>query len=37
MLEGLGILVAEDERQGELRPAAQKPGALQRFLDERDD
>ena len=37
MREGLGILVGGDERQGELRPAAQKPGALQRFLDERDD
>ena len=37
MLEGLGILVRESERADELRPIAQRPGALQRFLDERDD
>ena len=37
VLEGLGVLVGGDDRQGELRPVARKPGALQRFLDERDD
>ncbi len=37
MLEGLGILVRESERADELRPVAQRPGALQRFLDERED
>ena len=37
MLEGLGILVRESERADELRLIARKPGALQRFLDERDD
>ncbi len=37
MLEGLGILVRESKRADELRPVAQKPGALQRFLDERED
>ena len=37
VLEGLGILVRESERADELRPVARRPGALQRFLDERDD
>jgi prevent-host-death family protein len=37
MLEGLGILVRESERADELRPVARRPGALQRFLDERED
>ena len=37
MLEGLGILVPRSERVDELRPIARKPGALQRFLEERDD
>jgi hypothetical protein len=37
MLEGLGILVGGDEPLGELRPVAQRPGALKRFLEERDD
>ena len=37
MLEGLGILVRGSEQADELRPVARKPGALQRFLGERDD
>jgi prevent-host-death family protein len=37
LLEGLGVLVGGDERRGELRAVARKPGALQRFLEERDD
>ena len=37
MLGGLGILVRQSERVDELRPVARRPGALQRFLDERED
>lgn len=37
MLEGLGILVGGEERRGELRAVVRKPGALQRFLEERAD
>ena len=37
MLEGLGILVGGSERVDQLRPIERRPGALQRFLEERDD
>lgn len=37
MLEGLGILVGGDERRGGLRPFADRPGALKRFLDDRNE
>ena len=37
ILEGLGLLVGGDAPQGQLRAGARRPGALQRFLEERDD
>jgi antitoxin (DNA-binding transcriptional repressor) of toxin-antitoxin stability system len=37
MLEGLGILVRDSERADQLHPIVRRPGALQRFLEERDD
>ena len=37
VLEGLGILVGGSERADRLRPVTRKPGALKRFLEERDD
>ena len=35
MLEGLGILVGGDGPRGALLPLAHRPGALKRFLDDR--
>lgn len=35
-LEGLGILVRGEDRAGPLEPVARRPGALGRFLSERD-
>lgn len=37
VLEGLGVLVGEVDRRTALEPVAKKPGALERFLAERDD
>ena len=37
MLEGLGVLVRGSGRADQLRPIPRRSGALQRFLDERDD
>ena len=37
MFEGLGILVAADEPGGRFEPIAKRPGALARFLTERDE
>lgn len=37
MLEGLGLVTAGGDRRGALRPLARRPGALDRFLADRDE
>ena len=37
MFEGLGILVGGEEPMGRLEPVIRRPGALARFLTERDE
>ncbi len=36
MLRGRGVIVPAEKRQGKLRAVARKPGALKRFLRDRD-